>query len=453
MTLFFLIVALCVAFQAERGIFDTLSYFRLAKELEKKASHSKHSKKILFLLIPVLREQEIIVETILRFCRVLNQNFEIKVALLTSIRENSNKGAKNLFTTEEVIHKSIESGALSEYKNQIHIFQDPTVQGNMATQLNFAIKEIRSFSDSNTLYMVYNADSIISETTFSRLSTLLDDNPNMEFAFQQPCAFVKDMDTNSNQFTNAMSLYQSWYCLGHESRLIRKHDSRIRKLEKGEENKKLGVVVGHGSGMTLGINIENKGYPTDLLTEDLTFGFMLSAKNIPILSLPALEIADVPSRFSIFIKQKSVWFWNFLGYPTCYKKMLKQGHLKSQMIPLLLQGIGAGAYWFFDTFFIIIPFVLAALLKSYLLTAIALLSYVIFYAVPQYILLQKLPTMLKNQGFPDFAEKVQKISFFKLFPSLVLITLTNSVGAWIATVKSINFFWTGKLPVKYKTGD
>jgi hypothetical protein len=352
-----------------------------------------------------------------------------------------------------VLAQSMSSGKLSTYKDRIYIFRETEAKGNMTTQLNYAIQKIQSFTPANTFFLVYNADSIISDTTLSELAKLIERHPGKEFAFQEPCAFVRDMHPNSNRFTNALSLYQSWYCLGHESRLIQAYHKKTEKYWERKDGRKLGVVVGHGSGMTLNINTSNGGYPSDLLTEDLTFAFILSAHSTPILSLPALEIADVPNNFLSFIKQKSVWFWNFLSYASCYQKMLDEGRSRAQLIPLLIQGLGWGAYWFFDTFFIVAPFIISAILRSYWLALLAATSFLVFYIVPQYFLLKKLPATLRSQGFPQFADNVEAISFISILPTLCLVILTNSVGAWIAALKGFRYLYTGKLPTKYKTGD
>ena len=132
--------------------------------------------------------------------------------------------------------------------------------------------------------------------------------------------------------------------------------------------------------------------------------------------------------------------------------MRKKGHSRTHLINLFFEGLGAGAYWFFDTFFIVTPFALSIILHSYLMVILALMSILIFYIVPQYILLKKLPAVLSSQGFSGYAKDVASVSFLKLLPNLCLIILTNSIGAWIATFKAIPYLLTGKLPVKYKTG-
>ncbi|MBI5220768.1 MAG: glycosyltransferase [Candidatus Liptonbacteria bacterium] len=459
MALWPLVVTLCICFQAERGIFDSLSYLSLFRQLKRPKAARDHEdsvrseKQTLFVLIPVFKEQKIIEDGLLNFCKIQSPHFEIKIAIVATIRETSRRPVAGIPTTEEMVARSMSSGKLSAYRNRIYIFRETEARGNMATQLNHAIRKIKSLSPADTFFLVYNADSIISDTTFSELAELMEQHPSKGFAFQEPCAFVRDMHPNSNRFTNALSLYQSWYCLGHESRLIRAYHRKTEKHWGRKDGRKLGVIVGHGSGMTLSINTSSGGYPSDLLTEDLTFAFILSARGAPILSLPALEIADVPDNFLSFIKQKSVWFWNILSYASCYQKMLNEGHSRARLIPLLIQGLGWGAYWFFDTFFVIVPFIISAMLGSYWLALLAMASFLIFYIISQYFLLKKLPATLRSQGFPQFAQNVEAVSFINILPTLCLIILTNSVGAWVATLKGIGYLCTGKLPTKYKTGD
>ncbi|MEA3464321.1 MAG: hypothetical protein U9R14_04615 [Patescibacteria group bacterium] len=256
MNFYYLLIILSIGFQAERGILDILSYFKLFKQLSQKGSNkSKEAKKTLYILIPVLNEKEIIEDTIFDILKIKNNHFKINIAILTTIQEKINNKNKKIFTTEEVVSNSMKSGKLLKFKDRIQIIQDPDINGKMATQLNNAISKLENIIDPATHYLALNADSKISFSTFEQLSILIDENKGKEFAFQQPCAFVKDMDVNAKQFTNAMSLYQSWYCLGHESRLVRNYSNKSINNWNKKNNTKLGVVVGHGSGMTLNINL------------------------------------------------------------------------------------------------------------------------------------------------------------------------------------------------------
>lgn len=443
MLLVYIIIGICIFFQAERGILDTHSYLRLFRSMKNKPSKvvtQINRKQVLYILIPVLREQTIIEETVLRFLKLKNSFFNIQLIIITTIREQKEIFDKS--TTEEVIKNSLEFGILSQFKKSVSILRDPNKKGNMATQLNYAIQYLKKNSSDQNIYIVYNADSIISPMTFMELSRLTKKEPS-EFAFQQPCAYVSEMKPGAPNFLNALSLYQSWYCLGHESDLILKY----------EKIKNLGVMVGHGSGMTINMNIKNGGYPEKLLTEDLTFGFILSARKEPIFLLPALELADVPNKFSVFIRQKSIWFWNYLGYISCYKKMRAEGHTTPQLLPIFLEGIGAGIYWFSSALFVLVPLSLSLATGVYWLAFISLIATTLFCIFPQYILFRKLPDILEQQGFQQNAQNIKKISFLKILPSLCLIIITDSLGPWIATYRYFMYCFSGKLPIKYKTGD
>lgn len=441
----YIIVGIAIFFQAERGILDTISYLKLFKKMNsglKEKDPIPNNKRSLFILIPVLEEQDIIQTTLTRFLKLSDDFFNIEIIFITTIREKIVKTPNQSLTTEEKLRQILEMDSFSTSKKSIRIMRENNANGNMATQLNYAIQHLSKNAPSESLYVIYNADSQISNTTISALYNLEKDNVP-RFAFQQPCAYVSEMKPDAPNFLNALSVYQSWYCLGHESSLIKKY-------EKKRENN-LGVIVGHGSGMSFSMNIENGGYPEKLLTEDLTFGFILSANEEIIRLLPALELADVPSKFSVFIRQKSVWFWNYLGYASCYKKMRLEGISVRKLLPLLWEGIGAGAYWFFSALFIIIPLFLGIITGVYQIVLISLFSTIIFCIVPQYILYQNLPTILKKQGFENVSQNVKSISFLKMLPSLCLINITDSVGAWIATYRYLIYCLTKKLPTKYKT--
>lgn len=454
MLLLVIIVAICILFQAERGILDTLSFLRLFKRIQSEKPLERKSiqqTQNLYILIPVLREQTIIEDTLLRLLEQADDCFNTKIVVITTVRERLDNPSENPPLTGSVVSTSLENGRLKPFWEKILLIEENEPNGNMATQLNFAINSLSSTAQTRSFYLLYNADSVTSPHTFSSLGKILAKTPE-HFAFQQPCAYVKDMHRNAPAFLNALSIYQSWYCLGHESSLVRRYEQYIRKA-KSQAIPRLGVIVGHGSGMTFETNTGNGGYPTDLLTEDLTFGFMLSARNVPIFSLPALELADVPDKFTNFIRQKSVWFWNYLGYISCYRKMFREDLPRKKLIPLFLQGIGGGAYWFFSGIFILLPILLGAISGSAVFLLITIASPLIFSLLPQYILFKTLPGTLKHQKLEEYTDNMKTVQFWKTAPWILLVALTDSVGPWIASFRYLKSLSTGRLPKKYKTGD
>ena len=434
---------ICLLFQAERGIADSLFIGTLTRILARAPRPAAPSPiRRLYILIPVFKEQAIIIDTLARFAELAHPSCAPTILAITTIRETSEGGCP---TTEEVIEQALAHDALKEHAARVRIVREEEAHGNMATQLNAALARIRADEPAHTPYAVFNADSIPSPYLLHELVAELDRDPT---AFQLPCAYVRDMSEYASNFQNALALYQTWYCLGHESRLIRDY-ARAHRTKR----ERLGVITGHGSGMSLSMWRDANGYPTDLMTEDLTLGFLLSAKRAPIQPVVSLELADVPRSWPIFTRQRSVWFWNYLGYISCYRRVRREGVSRATASRLFLQGMGAGAYWFFLSLFFLVPFVVSARYASPLVLAVAVLGLVAFGIAPVFFLFKRLPPVLRSQGFAAEAERVGRVSFLTLVPSLALIFFTDSLGPWIATLRYVRYLCTGSMPTKGKTED
>lgn len=446
----------CLFFQAERGVGDTLACLRMLDHLGQPPKRLRRrlktlTKRNLFILIPVLEEQKTIKETLVRFACLSHPSFNVRVIVVTTAREDRQYTKTAKKTTEEVVRTSLRRGRLRAWRERIEIIRAPEKNGNMATQLNYALMTLRKRGEYKSWFLVYNADSIISNRTLEELVVTLNDNRGqLDFAVQQPCAFVKYLEPESSNFVNALSLYQTFYCLGHENRLIRQYEY-VTNGPASFSVPQLGVIVGHGSGMQLRLHELHGGYPTNLLTEDLTFGYILSANSIPIRSIKALEIADVPITFLARIKQHSVWYWNYIGYLFCARRLRKEGYPLSLLLPLSLRGISRGVYWLLLSFFVAIPFVIGALKGSATLLSIASMGVILFYLLPHYLVLLLLPNVLRKQGFEERATRIAHIKFFKLVLPLIGVILTDSIGPWIGTLQGLYYLLTGRFPKKHKT--
>ena len=244
--------------------------------------------------------------------------------------------------------------------------------------------------------MTYNADSILPNGLAQKVRSFYSHIENDKSIVQQPCAFVRNIDNSSSNFENALCIYQSWYCLGHESRLIYRYEST-------GVFSKLGILVGHGHGMPLRIHKANGGYPTHTLTEDHTFSFLLSARKVPIKLLPVMEIADVPQKLKSFIKQRTIWFWNYLGYLNIYSFLRKAGHSHKQLIPLLAQGLGGGLYWFFSSIFMTLPIIIGIITTKWTIIYLSVASTIIFVLLPQYYLFKDRKSTRLNSSHTDIS--------------------------------------------------
>jgi cellulose synthase/poly-beta-1,6-N-acetylglucosamine synthase-like glycosyltransferase len=408
----------------------------------------KAKNKKVFVIIPLYKEQKIVVDTINYFLKVFDHNNSILV-LVTTTKEHGKE------STDSKIRRFLKN-KFKGNTGRILLFKEENESSNMATQINFALKEIIRLNHGhlNDFYILYNADSRPSPKTLNEIAfESMNDN---DLIFQQPCAFIKDIGMK-NSFVDAASLYQTWFCLGHENRVLKKYQKFIGKsnYHRGALYniflRPLGYGVGHGSAMKLRTIKEEGYYPEELLTEDLTLGYFLSAHHRKIKVINSLEIADVPFTLKSSIKQKSVWFWNYIEYFSCFFDKRVANVSLSIRLGLLFRGLGRGSYWLFSSFFYAFPIITSIFLKDPFLMISGILGILLFQVLPAIYLVKKLPNVLYNNQLKKYGQQIGQISCIKVAVFIIIITLTDSVGPVIALINSLQFLSKGKRPEKYKT--
>ena len=274
---------------------------------------------------------------------------------------------------------------------------------------------------------------------------------------QQPCIFVKNIDNNSNMFTNALSIYQTWFCLGHEMRILRRYEKKVTNINKKRSciselfNSPLGYCVGHGSAMRFDTLIKEGGYPEHFLTEDLTLGYFLSAHQIPIYISYVPEIGDVPMNLKTYVKQSSVWYWNYIGYIGCFFDKKVSSVPISRRLALLIIGISRGLYWLFLSPFYILPIFLGIIFMNSQILLMGILGICIFQLLPITYLLYILPSCLLSQNFFIYSKRIKNISKINTGLVIILVIFIDSIGPWFAVIQSLFYLSQGKYPTKYKT--
>lgn len=112
-------------------------------------------RKGLFIVIPCLREQKVIKNTIDDFRSIC----DLPIVIITSQKEDFEcKYDKNYITTKMVVEKEI----LNKY-DDVYLINYPLEKGYMADQLNFMLENLQTmpfYSEEKEWYMaLYNADS------------------------------------------------------------------------------------------------------------------------------------------------------------------------------------------------------------------------------------------------------------------------------------------------------
>ncbi len=156
------------------------------------------------MLIPVLREQNVIVKTLTHFTNLKTENADILVCIAGTSREKSQR--PNHETTGEVVTQWIKDNACSCTFRYTEISEE---EGDRASQLNYAVKSNEDFKPD--IIGVYDADSLPDSETLNEISARWQQSKST--VFQQPVHFVDTANRMAHEGANpiltANALYQT----------------------------------------------------------------------------------------------------------------------------------------------------------------------------------------------------------------------------------------------------
>ena len=353
------------------------------KQTNKEGYKFLHRPKVT-ILIPVLREQKRIVETLNYFVKHFISQ-KVSIVVITTQREYDS--LFNGLSTNDLVKKFIKSNKL---ENKITCLNYPDKKGLMAHQLNYVLAKTKL--NNNSFIAIYNADSRPHPKTIELFYEQLYNYPSAKI-FQQSSVFLKNFDKLStrsrlvNMFLKSSAILQTRWTFAHEfPRLLRQSVSKS-KLYKKLAN---AHVVGHGLIIQTKVLKKVGGFPTENVTEDLFLGYLLRSKGYSIYPLLSIEIAESPSTINSLWNQKYVWFWGPMKYWGYFKYLIansKTLKVRNTMPPFVfaIQGLVSALAWLTSG-----PIVLICLISPFLTSdlKLVLFSYlaIIIYGPLQYFI-------------------------------------------------------------------
>ena len=369
-------------------------------------------------LIPCLREQEIIKSTLNNFLNIINKNTtniyiittnkeiyekEISKSLIPSLAQDiyNHVNLSKLISKYNKLFSSSQLEKFLEYKNKtldklnmlvqqeydsslttfeylntldelnnnqnVHIINYPFDNGNMADQLNYAIKTITSDStltDNKIYFSIYNADSIPNEKTFLELENKIIENDFPEI-LQQYSIFTANFKKLSN-IMKGFSIYQSAF------------EIRNGIINNFLSKKLYSHVVGHGLTIRFDILENLNGFNTNFWCEDIFLTALIKNTNLTIIPLSTLEIAESPEYFKILIKQNAVWFKTAFQYHKILKEIKQSYKLSLNGFIWFLHEMRATFVWLLLPIFLNFTFIFPLIIKNGFLFFISLLVFLLF---------------------------------------------------------------------------
>jgi len=333
------------------------THFILAEE----AIAENNTEVKIVILIPVLREQEVILANIAHFSKLDGQ---YELIYITSEKENSEKKQRRLSLTR-VSRSIVETKLLDTFLEKLSgylprsratkVFQDisemssedassyllneydslpstaemidlyleenvspnvsrvhyPDIEGVMAHQLNYALGLLGGkYKEADTYVIIYNADSVVPDDVAGKFRNSVVKGENV---ILQSSLFLdnyqKFPENWLGDIMRFVALAQTRWTLIHEIPRVRRQysGSFLSHFESAH-------VVGHGTCISLKALLEIGGYPQNFTNEDLALGYFLSLKGYKIASLKSLENAESPNTLRGIIDQYKTWFYGAADY-------------------------------------------------------------------------------------------------------------------------------------------
>lgn len=274
--------------------------------------------KDIYVLLPALREQKIVEETISWFSSIPYKG-NIKYIIVTTEKEEfENKDGSE--TTGQMVDRILKERKI---KNFYHMHY-PKTKGNKSSQLNYAVDEIMKEKPDmdNTYISVFDFDSKPSKDTFEMLNrvSILRNNPDV--IGQVPINY-KNYVSSSKKVSNCLlllsSLQQNLRSCGIEK--IKLLVCSLSKLHIAQ------YCMGACMHLKLKTLVDNEKFP--IFVDDLTLGYRLSIKLCDFAYLPSTNFVLIPNRVRDCFNQSVLIFKGVLTYLSEIKRV--KGHFLGKL--------------------------------------------------------------------------------------------------------------------------
>ena len=436
-------------------LYRAIKYNRYNNRSKKNYNKSISSDSNILIVIPCLREQDIIIKTIQHFLELISNLNNIKLLIVTTQKEEyereknlylqkqlkgdiennidirkliikynkilstneikdilkykTNKNIENIIydkiknskTTNKIVEEFIKVNKLEEKVYHMHY---PNNEGIMADQLNYVLNNLKFIDESKYYFSVYNADSIPNENTIAEVLDAIRKKECPEVIQQYSVPI-----SNWNELSNVMkgfAIYQSNFEL------------RYGLINSNFSSKLLYTyVVGHGMYIRVDILKQIGGFETKYWCEDIYMSYVLRTKNISICPIGTLEIMQSPQYLAILTRQNAVWF------KTSFEclKIFKDVYRKNKKVNLnslgwIIQRIRMNITWLGLPLAFLYSLIIAILNQNIVMLSAAIFAYL-------FMILLEYGSIMKVVENPTKKKVKNKIKI--LFFTIVATTISN----------------------------
>lgn len=256
------------------------------------------------ILIPALREQNVILDTLKHFERMDASNIDLLICVAGTSREK--KINDRYLTTGELITKWLNEKKCNITTEIVYV-EVSEENGDRASQLNHAVHELGDRFKPDIIG-VYDADSLPDLKTLMEVAEKWCISP--QTVFQQPVHFIKAANRMAREKRSpilvANALNQTTWTFIHEYPNWLKHHkfcvSDNKKIYRRND-----YLIGHGEFIPYEV-YKKFSFPEQQVTDGIQLGYRLSMSGNDICPLQTFCDDDVPQSVKQLIKQHKRWY-------------------------------------------------------------------------------------------------------------------------------------------------
>lgn len=372
------------------GIWNLFKTFRIIRKINSIETYDSNEEfcdfKIL-IVIPCLREQSIIKDTIDYFLKLIENNDKIELIIVTSEKEEYEK------TLIKQIDAKTTFEVVSEYINEnnskrIKLFHYPNKDGIMADQLNYVFEKYKCDNSSKTYFSVYNADSRPNINTINGVVKLIQ-KQKMPKVMQQYSYAFSNID-HLSFIMKGFALYQSNFEIKY---------GFMNAL--AFSNLLYTYVVGHGLYIRFDVLKKIGGFDNKFWCEDIYLSSVLRNEKIKITPILSFENMETPKKLSILIKQNANWFKTSNQWIRMIKaNLIRNKNISTSAKIWFIQRVRMNLSWLLLPFCIVSSCVISIYSENVILFFISILSY-LFMQLCTYITTLNIIEKIDNKKIKD----------------------------------------------------
>ncbi len=261
-----------------------------------------------YVLVPLLREQERVSALLERWQAILAAEPALTLVLLTTAREQQ-ESPTGAHETMQSLAADGRLRALIESDRAIHLHY-PAFNRTYGEQVSWGVRELRESARAEDYLLLTNADSRIER---GGIGELLQAVGERRPCAQQSALFLANL-AEVGAIPAAEALLQSSWTLETELFRYLAGSGAVRWLPPRLADAWYQHTVGHGLLISMGLLDSLGGFPSPAAgLEDSALGYMIRARSAHVHPLRRLELADAPPSVRALLRQRATWVRGPLG--------------------------------------------------------------------------------------------------------------------------------------------